>query len=90
MDNKSGATQVETIVRINLRKDYIELLKKFCDDENLINLFQQCIIDNIREKEEFYSENKSYPEQRNLFDKLRADLETAKGVKIREALGGKK
>lgn len=77
------------LASIEIRKKYTSLLLKFCGDKDLINLLEQCIIDNIRETEDLYKRGGKYPEKRNLLDKLIYDLETTRKTVIERKLGGK-
>lgn len=66
--------------RFELSDRYQELLQKYCNDTDLLELINLCIIDNRREKELSYLRNGKYPEQRDLIEKLRIDLLTLKEV----------
>lgn len=70
-------------MRAYLRQNYAQLLGKLCDNTDLQNLLNQCIIDDIRTREDIYSETGKYPEKRDMFGKLMSDLESAKQGKIK-------
>lgn len=55
---------------------YLALLRTFSANKQIIELIQECILDDAREREEFYLINKKYPEKRELILKLKNDLET--------------
>lgn len=66
--------------KFQLGDRYQELLQKYSNDTDLLELINLCIIDNRRERELFYLRNNKYPEKRELIEKLRIDLLTLKEV----------
>lgn len=66
--------------KFQLGDRYQELLKKYCNDTDLLELINLCIIDNRRERELFYLSKGKYPDKRELIEKLRIDLLTLKEV----------
>lgn len=75
-------TQKEAM-RAYLRQGYAQLLYKLCDNTDLQNLYHQCIIDDIRTREDIYNETGKYPEKRDIFGKLMSDLESARQGKLK-------
>lgn len=66
---------------MNCRPEYTELLKKYCFDDKLIDLIEECFLDEIGRKEAFYIQYGVYPNKRELLGKLKADLLLTKGAK---------
>lgn len=64
--------------KINER--YKNLLMKFVNNKDLEELIELVTVDNEREREVFYIENKrfKYPDRRDLLGKLKMDLFTVK------------
>ena len=79
----------DTLVLESVEKAYIDLLNKFCNNDNLINLVNHCIMDNIRQNEDVYLSTGRYPEKRDLMSKLVTDLKKAKINNIRKAMSNR-
>lgn len=56
------------------RSKYQILLDKFKGDTELIELIEECILEDKGEREAIYIRRKEYPEQRDLLMKLKTDL----------------
>lgn len=61
---------------MKLSNRYKELLIKFAKNEELKELFDLARLDDVREREIYYSTHKSYPEHRDLVGKILIDLYT--------------
>ena len=71
---------LNTVLTVN--KEYKKLLQMFCDNKELQNLINYCIMD-IKEGEEmFYVENGQYPSKRDSLMKLKYDLELTRKARI--------
>lgn len=81
----------------DITKDYGKLLVKYCKDEELIELIEQCIIHEYETRERVYEETEKlnlvgrYPEKRDLLMKLKSDLNNMKHYLLKQAIdkGGK-
>ena len=56
---------------------YGKLLVKYCKDDELIELINQCIIHDLEEREQKFEISSKYPEQRDRLMKLKNDLNYA-------------
>lgn len=75
---------------LSVNKEYKKLLQMFCDNKELQNLINYCIMD-IKEGEEmYYIENGQYPSKRDSLMKLKYDLELARKARIVHELKTKK
>lgn len=54
--------------------EYEKLLSKFCGNNEIFELIEQCILADFGEREAFYNNHKKYPEQRDRLMKLKNDL----------------
>lgn len=73
----------------SLSPEYKKLLELFCDNKELQNLINCCIMD-IKEGEEvYYVENGQYPCKRDSLMKLKYDLELARKARIVHELNTK-
>lgn len=59
---------------MNFTPEYEKLLNKYCQDDDIFLLIEQCIISDFGEREAIYNELKRYPEQRDRLMKLKSDL----------------
>lgn len=59
-----------------MNKRYIELLIKYHNNTEILELLDLVRLDSARESEEYYLANKKYPDTRELLGKLKADLGT--------------
>ena len=50
------------------------MLDKFTGNSELLKLIEECILDDIRQREIYYLSNGRYPQQRDLLMKLKFDL----------------
>ena len=79
---------LNTVLSVN--KEYKKLLQMFCDNKELQNLINYCIMD-IKEGEEmYYVENGQYPSKRDSLMKLKYDLELTRKARIVHELKAKK
>ena len=78
---------LNTVLSVN--KEYKKLLQMFCDNKELQNLINYCIMD-IKEGEEmYYVENGQYPSKRDSLMKLKYDLELTRKARIIHELNAK-
>lgn len=70
--------------------EYEKLLNKFCDDTDIFELIEQCILDEFGQREATYELNGRYPEKRELIMKLKADLINTRVKNIKQAGGNLK
>lgn len=56
------------------RDKYNKLLAKFCSNDELIELIEECELDERGKREFNYLKTNRYPEQRELLGKLKTDL----------------
>lgn len=63
---------------IDVRQKYKELLIYFKKDDYLMSLLNECILDDVRHRENLYSKTGRYPDKRDLLHKLISDLEFMK------------
>lgn len=61
-----------------MNQRYKELLKKYYNNNELLELLDLVALDNFREREEYYLKNKKYPDDRCLLSKLKVDLQTVR------------
>jgi len=64
----------KTIIEDQYDKRYLELLVKYSNDNELLELINLTILDNEREKENYYIVNHKYSNDRCLLSKLKMDL----------------
>lgn len=78
---------LNTVLSVN--KEYKKLLQMFCENKELQNLINYCIMD-IKEGEEmYYVENGQYPSKRDSLMKLKYDLELTRKARIIHELNAK-
>lgn len=58
----------------NYREKYESLLNKFTGNNELLELIEECILDEIGKAEAYYMNMGRYPAERNLLMKLKTDL----------------
>lgn len=75
---------------LSVNKEYKKLLQMFCDNKELQNLINYCIMDIKEEEEMYYVENRQYPSKRDSLMKLKYDLELARKARIVHELKTKK
>lgn len=56
--------------------DYEKLLNKYCGDNDIFKLIEECILTDLGEREATYNRYGRYPEQRDRLMKLKNDLLT--------------
>ena len=61
---------------LKMNNRYKELLNKYAGNKDIYELLDLVVLDDVREREKYYLNNNSYPEHRNLINKLKVDLET--------------
>lgn len=59
---------------MNFRDKYQMLLDKFSGNSELLEIIEECILDDISKKEAIYLNTGQYPQQRDLLMKLKTDL----------------
>lgn len=74
---------------LSVNKEYKKLLQMFCDNKELQNLINYCIMDIKEEEEMYYVENRQYPSKRDSLMKLKYDLELARKARIIQELNTK-
>ncbi len=70
--------------------EYEKLLSKYCGDNEIFSLIEQCILSDFGEREYIYNKYGRYPEQRDRLMKLKNDLIVQRNKLEKEAKGGKK
>lgn len=75
---------------LSVNPEYKRLLEIFCDNKELQNLINYCIMDIKDGEEMYYVENGQYPKQRDSLMKLRYDLEFTRKARIIHDLNMKK
>lgn len=63
---------------MEINKRYKELLIKFASNQELLELFDLARLDDVREREIYFTQSKSYPQQRDIIGKLLVDLTTTR------------
>lgn len=66
---------------------YGKLLVKYCKDDELIELINQCIIHDLEEREQKFEISNKYPEQRDRLMKLKSDLDNMRDYLIKKVEG---
>lgn len=66
---------------------YGKLLVKYCKDDDLIELINQCIIHDLEEREQKFEISNKYPEQRDRLMKLKSDLDNMRDYLIKKVEG---
>jgi len=61
-----------------MRDEYIALLKKLCNNKDVLNIFSEVVLDSHRVKEQCYVDTGTYPTPRELLGKLQQDLANTK------------
>lgn len=59
---------------MNFRDKYQMLLDKFSGNSELLEMIEECILDDISKREAVYLNIGQYPQQRDLLMKLKTDL----------------
>ena len=60
---------------------------KYCKDDDLIELINQCIIHDLEEREQKFEISNKYPEQRDRLMKLKSDLDNMRDYLIKKIEG---
>lgn len=56
------------------REKYDKLLAKYCGNDEMLELLEECMLDELGKREFKYIKTGKYPEQRDLLGKLKTDL----------------
>ena len=56
------------------REKYDILLAKFCKNDEIVEMLEECMLDELGKREFKYIKNGKYPEYRDLLGKLKTDL----------------
>lgn len=72
----------------NITKKYGKLLVKYCKDDELTELINQCIIHDLEDREQKFESSGRYPEYRDRLMKLKSDLDNMRDYLLKQTEGG--